>query len=45
MTRKEIREHCNAYGYSDEEVGAFLDGMKLGRAEAEEEKEEILKEL
>lgn len=41
MTRKEIREHCNAYGHSDEEVGAFLDGMKLGRAEAEAEQQNM----
>lgn len=42
MTREEIREHCNAYGYSDEEVGAFLDGMELGRAGV---LDEFLKEL
>lgn len=37
MTREEIREHCNAYGYSDEEVGAFLDGIEYGKAEAIDE--------
>lgn len=31
MTREEIIEHCNDYGYSDEEVGAYKDGYNQGR--------------
>lgn len=42
MTKEEMREHCNNYGYSDGEVYAFKDGYQQGRADRETELKPLL---
>ena len=34
MNNTDLRKHCYAMGYSDDEVGAFYDGYEKGRADA-----------
>lgn len=42
MTNKEIIEHCNDYGYSDEESGAFKDGYNKAYEELEIKYQELI---
>ena len=37
MNNTDLRKHCYAMGYSDDEVGAFYDGYEKGKADAIDE--------
>ena len=45
MNNTDLRKHCYAMGYSDDEVGAFYDGYEKGRADAIQFIEEKLLDL